>query len=357
MKYDLLLDEINKIQLEYKELLIKLMPKLESDTFFLALDEINIFWNKKKDLIHLYLRCGILGRDTYVFTASTFLDVDAKEHFPFLLLGEAQILDDPLCKYATAVVATGNISDSINEQIILTAKDNIKIIEECCNRILILPIRLMNETMDNSIHLDASKQFFCSFFNDLESIKAYMENCNTIEDICSHLNESAKKHILLYDADDISLDFKLRFELARKSNLDLYPVSLSDGQLFFMMLIGHISQALDVLMCCLEYRCIPFIRYNVALHYIIEMSHVFSNIDFAKTLTFKMIVANLVYNTYDKDRLPVLSFEEYVSLIDKANFNQKLFEELSKNNITDSTINITEIYKIIHKQLDNIYLV
>lgn len=357
MRYDLLLNEINKIQLEYKELLIKLIPKLESNTFVLALDEINVFWNKKIDLINLYLRYYMFDRDTYIFTASTFLDVDAKEHFPFLLLGDAKILDDPLSKYATTVVVTGNISDSINEQIILTAKDNIKIIEECCNRILILPIRLMNETMDNSIYLDASEQFFCSLFDDLDSIKAYMKNCNTIEDICCHLSESAKKHIMLYDEDDISLDFKLRFKLAKENNSDIYPKSLSDGQLFFMMLIGHISQALDVLMWCLEYRCIPFIRYKVILHYIIEISHIFSKIDFAKTLIFKMIVANLVYNTYDKERLPVSSFEQYISLIDKANFNQKLFEELSKNNVTDTTINIKVMSNIIQKQLDVLYCV
>ena len=45
-----------------------------------ALDEINLFWFRHIEEVQLYLRLWFPGEDSYVFTASTYLDYDDNEH-------------------------------------------------------------------------------------------------------------------------------------------------------------------------------------------------------------------------------------------------------------------------------------
>ena len=96
----LLETKINSIQEEYKNLLITLLPRLKSSMSKEALDDINLFWIKHMDAVELYLQAIFAGEESYVFTASTYMDYDDQEYVPFLLLGKKHILDDPLGKYS-----------------------------------------------------------------------------------------------------------------------------------------------------------------------------------------------------------------------------------------------------------------
>ena len=80
MKSNLLLTKIVSIQNEYKELLTALLPKLQSAKFPEALDEINLFWIRHINVVHLYLKSMFHGKDSYVFTAATYMDFDDGEH-------------------------------------------------------------------------------------------------------------------------------------------------------------------------------------------------------------------------------------------------------------------------------------
>ena len=94
------MEKMNQIQIEYKILLQKLLPKLKSEFSVQALDEINLFWYRHMDIVRLYLASEFAGAESYVFTAATYLDYDDNEHLPFLLLGKQHVLDDPLSKYS-----------------------------------------------------------------------------------------------------------------------------------------------------------------------------------------------------------------------------------------------------------------
>ena len=113
------MDKIVLIQKEYKELLISLLPKLKSGFAAEALDEINIFWLKNINIVRLYLEAVVPYNDSYVFTASTFLDYEDNEHLPFLLLGENHILDDPLSRYSELCgkLPEGRDSDYLYNQV------------------------------------------------------------------------------------------------------------------------------------------------------------------------------------------------------------------------------------------------
>ena len=95
-----LLSKITQIEDEYRKLLAALLPIIKSDDVVEALDEIQLFWLRHIEIVQLYLYTTFGGPESYAFTAATYLDYDANEHIPFLLLGNLHILDDPLNGYA-----------------------------------------------------------------------------------------------------------------------------------------------------------------------------------------------------------------------------------------------------------------
>ena len=148
LKSNLLLDKIHLIQTEYKELLATLLPKLKSSHSPEALDEINLFWLRHIKEIQLYLKAWFPGENSYVFTAATFMDFEDNEHLPFLLMGDKHILDDPLSKYSEirSKMPDGKDAVFLYEQIGVTAEDNLKLLENVHGEILILPLRLLNQS-------------------------------------------------------------------------------------------------------------------------------------------------------------------------------------------------------------------
>ena len=148
MKSNLLLNKIHLIQTEYKELLTALLPKLKSSHAPEALDEINLFWLRHIEEVQLYLKAWFPGENSYVFTAATYMDYSDKEHLPFLLMGDKHILDDPLSKYAEIRnrMPEGKDAEFLYKQIGITAEDNLKLLENVHEEILILPLRLLNQS-------------------------------------------------------------------------------------------------------------------------------------------------------------------------------------------------------------------
>lgn len=172
MKLNLSLNKIYIIQTEYKELLAALLPKLKNSNAPEALDEINLFWLRHIEEVQLYLRAWFPGVNSYVFTAATFMDFEDNEHLPFLLMGDKHILDDPLSKYSEiqSKMPEDRDAEFLYEQIGVTAEDNLKLLENVRNEIIILPLRLLNQSNDHNSFYKVGEQAFISLFNGVDSL-------------------------------------------------------------------------------------------------------------------------------------------------------------------------------------------
>lgn len=355
MNYSLINEEIKKMQLGYKDLLIDLLPVLKSKNCLQALDAINLFWVKNIDLVNVYLEYVIAYNDSYIFTAATYMDIDDDEHLPFLLLGKMHVFDDPLSKYALSIVKAEQATQGLMEQVILTAEDNIKIIEKCADCIVVFPIRLLNQVCENKILVQASEQFFVSLFKDIESIPDFIKKCNSFEDINRYIKDAAKQFILFSKDEDITTSFEKRYFIAKESSMDSLIDCSTDGIIFFTMVFGPIQQAIDILLTCLEYRIIPLIRYKVAFHYILYMCDTFMELPFTKELKFKLCVAYVVYNICDKEQLRPNHIDKYIDIIQKEGFSDNLFKDLKKNNVDENNFSLHSIKKISSLNLDKLY--
>lgn len=187
-------------------MLSKLSPKLKSGQVPEALDELNLFWLRHIDEVQLYLKYWLYGEDCYIFTAATFMDFNDNEHLPFLLMGEKHILDDPLGRYSELCGKMERSTDSefLYRQVIITSEDNLRILEGTDENILILPLRLFNQSRDSRVLYEIGEQAFVSLFDGIDSIRDYFKKCDSIDDIVAYAREDIGRIVVFSEDDDIN---------------------------------------------------------------------------------------------------------------------------------------------------------
>lgn len=114
------------------------------------------------------------------------------------------------------------------------------------------------------------------------------------------------------------------------------------------------SKHTDEIMC-IEYGCIPYIRYPVSLHYISLLSESMLDIEHIVKLRFKMSVAFVVYQLCDKGRLARVSLEEFLKQIQAYNFNEKLFRVLAEHDINENSFLGHTITQLVIDELEAFY--
>jgi hypothetical protein len=357
LKSNLLLNKIHLIQIEYKELLAALVPKLKSSHAPEALDEINLFWLRHIEEIQLYLRAWFPGENSYVFTAATYMDYDDKEHLPFLLMGDKHVLDDPLSKYAKIrnKMAEGKHAEFLYKQIGITAEDNLKLLENVHEEILILPLRLLNQSNAHNSLYKVGEQAFVSLFNEINSLSDYFSKCDSIDDIIQYAREDIGRLVMFSEDDDASLPFKERFKAALAGTQYMVDVNKPDSDNFFMLVFGCIQQAIDVIVSCVEYGCIPYIRYPVSFHYISLLSGSMLDIEHIHKLRFKMSVAFIVYQLCDKDKLATVSLVKFMKKNQEYNFNSKLYHVLTEHGVNEKSFLGHSITQLVIDELEEFY--
>lgn len=357
MKSNLLLNKIQLIQNEYKVLLKSLLPKLKSIRAPEALDEINLFWLRHIDEIQLYLQFWFHGDSNYVFTAATYMDYDDKEHLPFLLMGDKHVLDDPLSKYSEICnkMSEDENTDFLYKQIEITAEDNLKILENLQGEILILPLRIFNQQNDNKTFFSLGEQTFVGLFNGIKSLNDYFSKCINFDDILHYARNDIDCLLMFSEDDDMSLPLKDRFEIALTKTEFMIDIDKPDSYNFFMLVFGYIQQAIDIIISCIEYGCIPYIRYPVSLHYIYLLTEKMTDVEHIKILRLKMGIAFIVYQLCDKEKLSFTSLDNFIRLVKNYNFYDKLIITLQENGIDTNNIYNHDISKYIILELEKLY--
>lgn len=339
MNCSLLRSEINRIQREYRDLLSALLPLLKIKRSLEALDEINLFWIRNIDIVRLYLKTEFTGTDSYVFTAATYMDIDDKEHYPFLLLGKQHVLDDPLSKYAEICSKMPNDHNAafMYQQIIKAAEDDVKIIDSCENQIIILPLRLLSSPGNDNPLLSLGKQIFLSLFPKFDSVETYFRECSSFEDIVRCGIPNMENVILFSEDDDLTTPFEERFRKVVEETPYMLDKGKSDAENFFMLVYGHLHQALDVIVSCEGYNCIPYIRYPVALNYISLIAGNLLHMEYIQEMCFRMSMAFVVYNLCDKDKLSQAGFGAFLSCRARIDFSNYLYNTLYSQGINSKT--------------------
>lgn len=357
MKLSLLQSKINSIQDKYAELLSILLPKLKSSHATEALDEINIFWVRNINVVKLYLKTMFPGQNSYVFTAATYMDVDDMEHLPFLMIGEKHVLDDPLSKYSEMCnkMPVGKDLDQLYRQIGITAEDNLKLLEKVRGYILVLPLRLLSQSSTNNWLFNVGERAFVDLFDGINSLNDFFVKCNSIKDIIRYSHNDIGHLVMFSENDDFSLPFEERFKVALSETEYLIDPIKPDSYNFFIMVFGGIQQAIDIIISCIEYECIPYIRYPVSLHYISLLSESMADIEHIMLLRYKMNVSFVIYQLCDKERLATVPIDKFLKKTQEYHFNEKIFSTLNQSGINEKNFLGHKIAELVISELERFY--
>jgi hypothetical protein len=146
MSNNMLIDELHRIQVEYRSVLENALINIYKKESSAIIDEIGVFWENNKKIVQCLLRYLFPPYEGYVFTSATILDLEDCEHYPFISLGKFHFWDDPIYRYVTMLQNTEinkDFDQKMRKQIISTIEDNIKIVDQASGIIYILPIRLV----------------------------------------------------------------------------------------------------------------------------------------------------------------------------------------------------------------------
>jgi len=324
---DLLFEKICLIQTEYRLILGKIVDNVSPDDISDAiLDEINLFWATRLEVVDLYLRNLPPTQDAYAFTGATFLDLEKLEHYSFMLLGDIHILDDQAYIYANIVTKVKNpeFSQRMRKQIVNSIRSNLEILSKFNNNILVLPLRSSNFEHRELIQKNMIHAFLGLFKNPPHSMKEYFETYTTVDDLCNGLCDYVPTVLILSDTDDISKPFKDRLNIALKDKSLSLGIDESPAFRFSTIVTGYLGQALNIILSCGTYKIIPYIRYSVAFRYVLLLSQNFSEQTEIQPMFFKCCLARVIYQDFDIERFKEVDFDVYYTVVRKSNFYQDL---------------------------------
>lgn len=340
---NILMKELLYVQSQYMEILANTKIKLSSAMPNEVLNEITTFWYRNKNIVNSALNwLSYSSFETYLFTAAVNLDVDEKDHYPFVLMGTAYILDDPVFKFATTAPATSTLGDQFFEyqkNLVMEAiEDNIKILDNFKERILVLPVSYLFDDL-GAIKTLADNAFL-GFFNDsVTDLTEINQKCKTFGDIEELLNSNADKQIIINGFDDFKISLNKRFEKYKDyENEHGYSVIFNDASSFLFALYSHILNASRVLVICTKFSLTPYLRYDVVFHYlslILESFLARKKTSEMATLLLKTQTAYTVCQAIRRDFFANIDFNTFFDFCRAFNFESKLADKrqrLSENN-------------------------
>lgn len=332
---NILMEELLAIQTQYKEILISAKKKLSSTLPNEVLNEITSFWYRNRNIVNCALNwLSYSPFNTYLFTAAVNLDVDEKDHYPFVLMGAAHVLDDPVFKFATTAPATSEFSlqflDYQKKLVMEAIEDNIKILENFQGRILVIPVSFMFDDLEmiKALADNAFLGFFNDSVSDLEEIK---QRCNTFEDVEALLNAKTTNQIILNGFDDFKIGLRERFEEYKDyQNEYQFSDKFSEASSFLFALYSHILNASRVISICTMFSLTPYLRYDVVFHYYtLILGSVLTREQFSEMapLLSKVQISYTVCQVINRDLFVNINFNEFLNFCRNFNFESKLADK------------------------------
>ncbi|MHB8278575.1 MAG: hypothetical protein ACYDIA_13095 [Candidatus Humimicrobiaceae bacterium] len=347
--------QIKALQNDYGSILKAALSKISTEDFPMVIDEINLFWFANRDLVRLILQNISFDYDCYTFTGATFLDIDDFEHYPFVALGKTHIVDDPLYKYTNIVsdIPNKDFTAQLKEQMLLSIKDNIKIIENYSDIIYILPVTLLSDLSSDLIKNATEQAFFSMFKDNTITLKQYYNEFKTIDDVENALKDGVSE-TLVFSEDDEGAGLSSRFKSHIAQTLP-FSNETNEAMLFFYIVNGLFAQAFSILLMCAKYRMIPYLRYEVTYRYTILLGGNFTDNVEMQMILFKSICAHLLYRVFDKRKIKDIGFIHYFTNLERENFNNSVFETLQKNEIDFQKPSLIKIADILHNELNRVF--
>lgn len=354
---NLMMNKIHLIQNDYRDLLKSLLSGMNRDNALEALDEINIFWIRHIKEVELYLTYWFSGADSYVFTAATMINYKAKEHLPFLLIGEKHVFDDPLTTYTEILseISEGKYADFWYRQIRKTAEDNLMLLENIKEKIVILPLREFMPLDKNTELFELGDLVFLNLFEGIDSVKDFLQKCDSMEDVVRYFRNGLNDIIVFSENDNFTLPVAERFKLALNDIQHMINTDGSEAYVFYKIITSYLMQALDIINSCMLFNCVPYIRNKLTFHYILLLLDIMSKDDKLLLFRYKSYIAFVVCRLFDTEKFSSICLDKFIEKKNETNFYCNLLKDLESKGINETNFSGYMIEPIVISHLEKFY--
>jgi hypothetical protein len=356
-------DDLNEIQQQYFELLNSFnVLSCQNDFYISAVSLIEMcvsFWQSKKLQMSLILDDLTKENRCFILSGAIYLNTADDEHYIFGTLGDIHILNDPFVRMRGFFV---NGADSINEHTISyfydVYSDTLNILNKFSNQFKFLPIDLMFD----SIEKDKLKVIDKGYWNvissllktDINSIEEMKRLFSNIDEIEKQISKEALNSLIFYDIQDVDLSLVER--LNKYFNDSQMPINIDIDdtiERFHFATFAQISQVLEIILKCLQFNIIPFVRFEVTFRYLMLIGVAFSNDSVLKQMLSYSIIAYLFSKNIDRDEIIKMDFNMLSDKCKSHHFIDTVYNKLNQNGKDIFSFHIEEVVNELIKTFDD----
>lgn len=319
-----------------------------------AIDSILVFWYSHRRAISLFLRSFDQSSPAYLLAGASYLNTKDNNHYPFVSLGGIHIVDDPLCKFARAFPSIMSMQKEsfYSDHIVDAANDIIDIIDKYNDYILIIPVTFGLHEEDKKINEASTKNFLNLFKKKFSNLNEYLSEVVTIEDVYGALKDEWKNCLPISDSTSIEDGLIKGFNKFKRTFPFRDGKHGSDSFLFYMQTHGMLTQALDIILCCIKFNLIPFIRSKTCFYYTATVVNSFLENFAIKDTYFRMACAHILYESFPAE-FEHIGFEKYCKSVMTLDIASQL-NPLYSRYLETSQLSFSEVQAELHTCFDQL---
>lgn len=358
------MDDLKNIQQQYAKLIHSSNVSFDSDSFYFDaisfIEKCEVFWLGKIQQLSLILDDLTKENNCFILSGAIYLNVTDNEHYAFSALGDIHILNDPFVRMH-GFFANG--IDGINTHTISYFRDvyadTQNILDNFSDEFVFLPV----DIMFNSIETDKLNVINKGYWNvisslldtNINSVEEMDQLYSSIDDIEKHMSVKALESLIFYDTDDIQLSLKER--LNKYFNDSQLPINIKledDIQRFHFATFAQISQVMEIILECLQFNIIPFVRFDVTFRYLVLIGGAFSNDVALKRMLDYSIIGYFLSENINNQEISKMEFKSFSSKCHKNHFIDTVYHRLNEKGNDIHSSHVEDVIKVIFETLNNI---
>lgn len=357
------IDDLKEIQQQYSRLIRSNNVSFEPDIFYFnaisLVEKCEKFWLSKSQQLSLILDDLAKSNKCFILSGAIYLNVADNEHFTFATLGDIHILNDPFVRmhgfFANGIEEINAHTISYFRDVYIDTKN---ILDNFTDEFVFLPV----DIMFNSIETDKLKVINKGYWNvisslldtDINSVEEMERFYSSIDDIEKNLSIKALDSLIFYDTNDIQLSLKDRLD--KYFNDPQLPMNIKiDNEIrrFYFATFAQISQVMEIIMKCLQFNIIPFVRFDVTFRYLLLIGGAFRNDAILNRMLDYTTIGYLLSENINSQEVSKMSFKSFAGKFNKNCFIDTIYYKLNENGDMHS-LHVKDVINVIKETLNNV---
>ena len=347
------LSELKAIQRQYADLITSFDFSQVDDSFYYKavdlIEKCEQFWTRKSEQLSIILNDLTSCSRCYVLEGAVYLDVKNQGQYEFVTLGDYHFLNDPFVKMRHFFgLGKSAVTDHCREYFIDAYNDTVSILKDYSEHLFFISLKVLcarqfdeDIAVGEKVYWDIISD---ALGKDYRSLEDLCTDYHTIDDIENAMRPEVNKHFIFSDRNDSNLSLKERVEKYCKLSQSMIVFGeQTEIQKFFYSTKSLVEQAVHISLNCLQFNLHPFVRYEVAFHYLVLLLNCFSDEKSVENYLLDVIISYLISAYVIGDEIDSISFVDYYSRCKNGKLTNKLLSAIDVSDLGLSSLNLRKV--------------